>query len=160
MTPASLLLRSRLRHAAIMYAGIDKNSSATKTLTRSRDDAIITMPKMLREQQHVVLALVIAAFFDLVRRQQHDDVSAQQEQRLQHEAEVVDDVAVVEHRPDVAADHAEGDDRQQRAEQHEARQRCHDPPPALADEEVDEQHHADPGTEHDLGRERVIVDRR
>ena len=47
LTPASLLLRSRLRHAAIMYAGIDRNSRAMKTLIKSRADAIITMPKML-----------------------------------------------------------------------------------------------------------------
>ena len=46
-TPASLLLRSRLRHAANMYAGIDKNSSATNTETRSREDAIMTMPSKL-----------------------------------------------------------------------------------------------------------------
>ena len=35
-------------------------------LTRSRADVIITMPSMLLEQQHVVLALVVAALLDLV----------------------------------------------------------------------------------------------
>ncbi len=47
LTPASLLLRSRFRHAANMYAGIDKNSNATNTDTKSRDDDIITMPNKL-----------------------------------------------------------------------------------------------------------------
>ena len=42
MTPASLLFGSRLRHAANMYAGIERNSSATKILTRSRDEVIIS----------------------------------------------------------------------------------------------------------------------
>jgi hypothetical protein len=113
-----------------------------------------------RQQQHVVLALVIAALFDLVGRQQHDDVAAQQEEGFQHEAEVVDHVAIVEHRSHVAADDSQRDDWQERTEQDEARQRGEHPPLALTDEQVDQQHHADPGTEHDLGRERVIVDRR
>ncbi len=42
--PASLLFSSRLRQAASMYAGIDSSSRATKMLTRSRAEAIITMP--------------------------------------------------------------------------------------------------------------------
>ncbi len=42
--PASLLFASRLRHAASMYAGIERNSSATKTVMRSRDEAIMTIP--------------------------------------------------------------------------------------------------------------------
>ena len=50
--PASLLLMSRLRHAASMYAGIDKNSSATKMETRSRDDVIMTMPRMLESKRN------------------------------------------------------------------------------------------------------------
>ena len=51
LTPASLLLMSRLRHAASMYAGMDKNSSATKMDTRSREDEIMTMPKMLESSK-------------------------------------------------------------------------------------------------------------
>ena len=43
--PASLLFSSRLRHAASMYAGMESSSRATKMLTRSRLEAIITMPR-------------------------------------------------------------------------------------------------------------------
>ena len=42
--PASLDLVSRLRQAAIMYAGMDSSSSAMKMEIRSRADAITTMP--------------------------------------------------------------------------------------------------------------------
>ena len=112
------------------------------------------------EQHHVVLALVIAAFLDLVGGEQHHDVAGEQEEALHHETEVVDDVTAVEHRSNVVAGHAEGDHGQQRGEQHEARQRRHDPPLAVGDEQVDEQNHRDPDAENDLGRERVIVDLR
>ena len=51
-TPASLLFKSRLRQAANIYAGIERNSSATNTDTKSRAEAIITMPNKLESKRN------------------------------------------------------------------------------------------------------------
>ena len=66
-------------------------------LTRSRAEAIMTMPSTRAQEQEVVLALVVVALLDVGGRQQDDHVAGQQEQRLQDQCEVVDDVATAEH---------------------------------------------------------------
>ena len=60
----------------------------------------------------------------------------------------------------VVADDRQRDHRQHGAEQEEAAERAGDPAPVLGHEQVDQQHHADADREHELGRERVVVDDR
>ena len=72
------------------------------------------------QQQEVVLALVVVALLHVGGRQQDDDVPGQQEERLQHQREVVDHVAAAEHRAVRAVD-GEREDRHQRGQQARAR---------------------------------------
>ena len=112
------------------------------------------------QQQHVELALVVAALLQLGLAHQHDDVGGEQEQRLEDQRELVDDVAAVEQRPRVVADHGQRDERDAGAEQDEPGERGGGPLLRLVDEQVGGQHDVDADDQHELGRERVPVDDR
>jgi hypothetical protein len=111
------------------------------------------------EQQEVVLALVVVALLDVGGREQDDDVTGQKEERLQDQREVVDDVATVEHGTVVAVD-GQRQDRHQGGQQPQTGDGRRRPLLPFRQEEVGDQQHDDRAGEDDLGRERVVVDRR
>jgi hypothetical protein len=102
--------------------------------------------------------VVVVAFLHVVRRHEDDDVGGEQEEALQHEGEVVDDVAAVEHHPGRLAGEGEREDRHERGQHADPGERRQRPLPVLFHEQVDEQQHDDDGAEDDLGREGVIVE--
>ena len=112
------------------------------------------------QHQDVELTLVVAALFELGLAHQDHDVGDEQEQRLEDQRVVVDDVATVEHRTGVVADHGQRDDRDERGQRHEAGDGGDRPLLRLLEHQVDHQHEVDAEHDDDLGRERVPVDRR
>ena len=131
-------------------------------LTRSRLDAIITMPSIERQQQEVVLALVVVALLDVVRRHQDDHVAGQEEQRLHDQREVVHHVGAAEHDARPSPSSGQRDDRDEGAEQRRCRRSTTAPTSIVSvDEEVDEQDdHDDRAPRMISGSERVVVERR
>ena len=111
------------------------------------------------QEEHVVLRLPVVALGDVVRRQQHDDVPTDDEERLEQQSGAVDDVGAAEERPGGVVRGREGEQRDGRGEQDQSRDRRDEGLGPLEQHDVGEQQHDDARGDHDLGRDRVPVDR-
>ncbi len=110
-----------------------------------------------RQEQDVILALVVLAFLDVVRREQDRDVAGHQEQGLHHEGVVVDHVGAAEHRA-VGAVAGEVQDRDEGGEAADAGdRRCLVLLPFL-EQQVRDQDPDDGHGEDDLRGQRGVVE--
>ena len=112
-----------------------------------------------REHQAVVLVLPVVALGDVVRRQQDDDIPGDEEDRLHDQGEVVDDVGATEHHP-VGTIDGEGAYRNQGGEQADAGQHRAEGAAPLEEHHVEQGQQGAEAQQHELGRDRVPVDRR
>ena len=141
------------KHVRRDRQGLEGDEDRDEVPRRGHDDHA----EQRRQDQEVVLALVVVAFLDVARRHQHDDVADDEEQRLEDEREVVHDVRPADHGATVSIGR-ESDDGNERGQQPEAGDVGKDPLAAFVEQRVAEQHEHQRTREDDLGRQRVIVE--
>ncbi len=142
--PASFDLRLRLFHDGHHVGGdrqqLERHEDAHEIASRGHHHHA----EHAAQQQHVELALVVAALFEFGLAQQHHDVGSQQEQRLQDQRVVVDHVSPVEQRSHAVAGDREDHHCDEAAQQHEAGDRRDRPLLRFGELQIEQQDDVDP----------------